>query len=177
MAQAVVVQDVYKKFGKPGEPFWKRMLKRGMPAHKNGNGNGNGNGRNGQTGNGGNGNGGAEASKNGSKNGKARIVVAVDHISFEVQEGEIFGVLGPNGGGKSTLIRLISTLLIPDSGLINVFGNDVVRQPMRVQEMINRVSVEASFFKKLSAAGEPDVRRKALRAGGQRNHANRSLKF
>ena len=77
-------------------------------------------------------------------------MVAVDHISFEVGEGEIFGVLGPNGGGKSTLIRLISTLLIPDSGLIKVFGYDVVRQSMRVQEVINRVSVEASFFKKLS---------------------------
>jgi ABC-2 type transport system ATP-binding protein len=74
----------------------------------------------------------------------------VDHVSFTVQEGEIFGVLGPNGGGKSTLIRLISTLLIPDGGVVTVFGYDVVRQPMQVQRLINRVSVEASFFKKLS---------------------------
>jgi ABC-2 type transport system ATP-binding protein len=59
-------------------------------------------------------------------------------------------VLGPNGGGKSTLIRLISTLLLPDSGQITAFGYDVVRQPMQVQRLINRVSVEASFFKKLS---------------------------
>jgi ABC-2 type transport system ATP-binding protein len=58
--------------------------------------------------------------------------------------------LGPNGGGKSTLIRLISTLLLPDSGCITVFGYDVMRQPMQVQRLINRVSVEASFFKKLS---------------------------
>jgi ABC-2 type transport system ATP-binding protein len=119
------------------------MLKRGQPANGNGNGhNGNGNGN----GNGHNGNGSASAKAN----GNAHFVVAVDHITFEVQQGEIFGVLGPNGGGKSTLIRLISTLLIPDSGDIQVFGQDVVRQPMRVQEMINRVSVEASFFKKLS---------------------------
>jgi len=79
-----------------------------------------------------------------------KTVIAVDRVSFTVREGEIFGVLGPNGSGKSTLIRLIATLLLPDEGLIRVFGYDVVRQPMQVQQMINRVSVEASFFKKLS---------------------------
>lgn len=78
------------------------------------------------------------------------ITVAVDHVSFDMEEGEIFGVLGPNGSGKSTLIRLLSTLLIPDAGTIKIFGHDVVREPMAVQRLINRVSVEASFFKKLS---------------------------
>jgi ABC-2 type transport system ATP-binding protein len=78
------------------------------------------------------------------------VKVAVDHVSFSVQEAEIFGVLGPNGSGKSTLIRLIATLLLPDAGSITVFGHDVVSQPMQVQRLINRVSVEASFFKKLS---------------------------
>ncbi|MBN1430420.1 MAG: ABC transporter ATP-binding protein [Anaerolineae bacterium] len=81
---------------------------------------------------------------------KKSIVIAVNRVSFTVQEGEIFGVLGPNGGGKSTLIRLISTLLLPDAGAITVFDHDVVRQPRQVQWLINRVSVEASFFKKLS---------------------------
>jgi ABC-2 type transport system ATP-binding protein len=74
----------------------------------------------------------------------------VDHVSFSVQQAEIFGVLGPNGSGKSTLIRLIATLLLPDEGTITVFGCDVKSQAMQVQRMINRVSVEASFFKKLS---------------------------
>ena len=83
-------------------------------------------------------------------NGKNRVVVAVDHVSFTVMQGEIFGVLGPNGSGKSTLIRLLATLLLPDDGDIRVFGYDVVHQPMLVQRLINRVSVEASFFKKLS---------------------------
>ena len=78
------------------------------------------------------------------------LTVAVDHLTMDVQRGEIFGVLGPNGGGTSTLIRLIATLLIPDDGLIEVFGWDVVKEPMSAQRMINRVSVEASFFKKLS---------------------------
>ncbi|MDX1615768.1 MAG: ABC transporter ATP-binding protein [Candidatus Promineifilaceae bacterium] len=75
---------------------------------------------------------------------------AVDRVSFAVARGEIFGVLGPNGSGKSTLIRLIATLLIPDQGEIRVFDRDVVADPMAAQRMINRVSVEASFFKKLS---------------------------
>jgi ABC-2 type transport system ATP-binding protein len=78
------------------------------------------------------------------------IKVAVDHVSFSVHTAEIFGVLGPNGSGKSTLIRLIATLLLPDAGSITVFGHDVVSQSMEVQRLINRVSVEASFFKKLS---------------------------
>ena len=77
-------------------------------------------------------------------------VVALITSPSAVREGEIFGVLGPNGSGKSTLIRLIATLMLPDAGSITVFGNDVVRQSMQVQRMINRVSVEASFFKKLS---------------------------
>lgn len=76
---------------------------------------------------------------------------AVDDISFNVDRGEIFGIVGPNGSGKSTLIRLICTLLLPDSGRIEVFGRDVVKEHFQVRQMINRVSVEASFFKKLSS--------------------------
>ncbi len=78
-------------------------------------------------------------------------VIAVNHVTFQVPRGEIFGILGPNGSGKSTLVRLIATLLLPDSGQITVFGHDVVREEMAVRRLINRVSVEASFFKKLSA--------------------------
>ncbi|HUG16428.1 MAG TPA: ABC transporter ATP-binding protein [Thermomicrobiales bacterium] len=78
-------------------------------------------------------------------------VRALDDISFDVARNEIFGILGANGSGKSTLIRLMSTLLIPDTGTISVFGYDVREDEMRVKRLINRVSVEASFFKKLSA--------------------------
>lgn len=78
-------------------------------------------------------------------------VVAVDDVSLEVRRGEIYGVLGANGSGKSTLIRLIATLLLPDAGTLSVFGHDVVDDAPTVQRMINRVSVEASLFKKLSA--------------------------
>ncbi|HEU5013725.1 MAG TPA: ABC transporter ATP-binding protein [Roseiflexaceae bacterium] len=85
------------------------------------------------------------------KRKQSATTLAVDHISLTVQRGEIFGLLGANGSGKSTLIRLISTLLIPDGGEISVFGHDVQRDERAVRRMINRVSVEASFFKKLSA--------------------------
>lgn len=82
-------------------------------------------------------------------NGTGRKL-AVDRVSFDVKPGEIFGVLGPNGSGKSTLIRLIATLLLPDGGQVSIFGHDAVREAMAVRRLINRVSVEAAFFKKLS---------------------------
>lgn len=78
-------------------------------------------------------------------------VAAVDDISLTVERREIYGVLGANGSGKSTLIRLIATLLLPDAGTITVFDHDVVHEEATVQRMLNRVSVEASLFKKLSA--------------------------
>jgi ABC-2 type transport system ATP-binding protein len=79
-------------------------------------------------------------------------VVAVDDVTLRLERGGILGVLGANGGGKSTLIRLISTLLTIDSGRIEVFGHDVERDEMAVKRLINRVSVDAAFFKKLSPA-------------------------
>jgi ABC-2 type transport system ATP-binding protein len=88
--------------------------------------------------------------KNVTSTHKSKEVIAVDHISFSVRVGEIFGVLGPNGSGKSTLVRLIATLLLPDDGQLTVMGHDVEKEPIQVQRLINRVSVEASFFKKLS---------------------------
>jgi ABC-2 type transport system ATP-binding protein len=85
------------------------------------------------------------------RNGNGRKpVVAVDHVSLQVRRGEVFGILGPNGSGKSTLVRCIATLLLPDEGHISVFGHDVLREEMAVKQLINRVSVEASFFKKLT---------------------------
>ncbi|GAB4529327.1 MAG: hypothetical protein Kow0063_06310 [Anaerolineae bacterium] len=79
-----------------------------------------------------------------------KMVVAVDNVSLTVERGEIFGILGPNGSGKSTLVRLVSTLMIPDAGQIRVFGHDVQREETVVKRLINRVSVDAAFFKKLS---------------------------
>src|SRR6266487_1138382 len=77
-------------------------------------------------------------------------VHAVDNVTMTVKRREIMGILGANGSGKSTLIRMLSTLLIPDTGYVTIFGYDVVKDEGMVQRLINRVSVEASFFKKLS---------------------------
>jgi ABC-2 type transport system ATP-binding protein len=82
--------------------------------------------------------------------GPPKSLVALDHVDLEVRRGEIFGVLGANGSGKSTLIRLIATLLLPDAGEVRVFGRDAVAEELAVKQMMNRVSVEAAFFKKLS---------------------------
>jgi len=84
------------------------------------------------------------------KRTKREEVIALEGISLAVEPGEVFGVLGPNGSGKSTLIRLVSTLLLPDSGTIHVFGHDVAADPFAVKRLINRVSVDAAFFKKFS---------------------------
>jgi ABC-2 type transport system ATP-binding protein len=78
-------------------------------------------------------------------------VVALDDVSFAIARGECVAVLGQNGSGKSTLVRLLSTLLLPDGGSAHVFGNDVVRDERAVRGVVNRVSVEASFFKRMSA--------------------------
>jgi ABC-2 type transport system ATP-binding protein len=76
---------------------------------------------------------------------------ALNSVSLQIERGEVVGILGPNGSGKSTLVRVISTLVIPDAGSVHVFGINALSDPRGVQRMINRVSVEASFFKKLSA--------------------------
>jgi len=81
---------------------------------------------------------------------KKKPVVAVNDVSLTIARGEIYGVLGANGSGKSTLIRLMSTLLTLDEGRVEVFGHDIVRDEMAVKRLINRVSVDAAFFKKLS---------------------------
>lgn len=124
---ALSVQSLRKVFGKERElPSWRALLRRSGSAASPGP-----SGQNGQ----------AMATK---------PVVAVDDVSLVVGRGEIFGILGPNGSGKSTLIRCVSTLLVPDSGRVEVFGMDVLQQEMAVKRLINRVSVEAAFFKKLS---------------------------
>ena len=77
-------------------------------------------------------------------------VAAITDVSLRLERGDVHGVLGANGSGKSTLIRLISGLLTLDSGRVEVFGHDIERDEMAVKRLINRVSVDAAFFKKLS---------------------------
>jgi ABC-2 type transport system ATP-binding protein len=80
-----------------------------------------------------------------------RRVAALRGVTFEIRRGECVAILGPNGSGKSTLVRLLSTLLLPDGGTAAVFGHDAFKDTRAVRRLVNRVSVEASFFKKMSA--------------------------
>ena len=76
--------------------------------------------------------------------------VALHELDLTVEAGGITGILGPNGSGKSTLIRILGTLLTPDTGKAMVFGWNVVTEALEVRRHVNRVSVEAAFFKELS---------------------------
>src|ERR671937_339378 len=82
---------------------------------------------------------------------RRRRVAALEGVSFTVERGECVAILGQNGSGKSTLVRVLSTLLLPDGGSAQIFGHDVVAEQRAVQRLVNRVSVEASFFKKMSS--------------------------
>ena len=104
-------------------------------------------------------------------------VVAVDNVSLRMERGEIYGLLGANGSGKSTFIRLVSGLLTLDEGRVEVFGHDLVREEMAVKRLINRVSVDAAFFKKLSPAENLSfaARLYGLDAGAARKEAIRIM--
>jgi ABC-2 type transport system ATP-binding protein len=77
---------------------------------------------------------------------------ALQGVTFTIERGECVAILGQNGSGKSTLVRLLSTLLINDGGEARIFGYDAFRDTKTIRRLVNRVSVEASFFKKMSAA-------------------------
>jgi ABC-2 type transport system ATP-binding protein len=88
------------------------------------------------------------------KNGRRikKTVPALKGVTFRLEPGECVAILGRNGSGKSTLVRLLSTLLLHDGGSAHIFGHDVFADSKSVRRLINRVSVEASFFKKMSSA-------------------------
>jgi len=75
---------------------------------------------------------------------------ALDGVSFSVEKGEIFGLLGPNGGGKTTLFRILCTLLAPQNGRVEVLGVDVEQEPLRVREEIGVVFQSSSLDKELT---------------------------
>lgn len=82
---------------------------------------------------------------------RADEVVAVDGVTFHIDEGEIFGLVGPNGAGKTTLIKMLSTLLIPSGGTARINGHDVVKAGHPVRKMVGLVvSNERSFYWRLS---------------------------
>jgi ABC-2 type transport system ATP-binding protein len=76
--------------------------------------------------------------------------VALSNVSFEVRKGEIFGLLGPNGGGKSTLFRILSTMMVPTGGRALIAGHDVVLDPAAVRRQVGVVFQTQSLDKALT---------------------------
>ena len=76
--------------------------------------------------------------------------MALDGISYSIREGEVFGLIGPNGSGKTTTLRILGTLIRPSGGSARVFGTDVVEVPDRVRRMIVYVPEEAGVYTNLT---------------------------
>ena len=75
---------------------------------------------------------------------------ALDGLSFQVEEGEVYGLIGPNGAGKTTTLRILATLLLPTSGLVKVFGYDVVSEASKVRRIIAYLAEEAGAYRNLT---------------------------
>jgi len=77
--------------------------------------------------------------------------LAVDHINFEVEKGEIFGFLGPNGAGKTTTIRILTGILTPDEGEAEILGIDVIEDPLAAKQIMGVVPEVCNVYVDLSA--------------------------
>jgi len=96
--------------------------------------------------------------------------VAVDSITFDVREGEVFGFLGANGAGKTTAIRMLTGLLSPTSGTASVAGFDISREPERVKRSIGYMSQRFSLYEDLT------VRENIQLYGGIYDLSNRDIR-
>ena len=79
-------------------------------------------------------------------------IYALDHVSFTVEQGELFGLIGPDGAGKSSLYRIIATLLAPDSGSVTVNGMDVVRDYRKLRTRIGYMPEKFSLYQDMTVA-------------------------
>ena len=99
---------------------------------------------------------------------------AVDNLSFNVEEGEIFGLLGPNGAGKTTTIRMLSALISPSSGSATIGGYDVQDDALKVREIIGILTESPSLYGRLTAMENMEFFAKAY---GVTNKSERDTKI
>ena len=78
-------------------------------------------------------------------------LAAVDHINVEVEEGEVFGFLGPNGAGKTTTVRMLTGIIKPSSGKVNIMGFDIRRDPIKAKQVMGVVPELSNAYTELSA--------------------------
>ncbi len=78
-------------------------------------------------------------------------LMAVDHLSFEVEEGEVFGLLGPNGAGKTTTVRILACLISPSEGSARVAGYDIGQEPLEVRQVVGVLTENPSLYERLTA--------------------------
>ena len=82
--------------------------------------------------------------------GKKKEIQAVKEISFEVSKGELFGIIGPDGAGKTSLFRMLTTLLLPDAGSASVDGSDIVKDYKEIRKKVGYMPGRFSLYQDLS---------------------------
>jgi len=102
--------------------------------------------------------------------------LAVDHVSFEVKEGEVFGFLGPNGAGKTTTIRMMVGLTQPSSGTAFISGHDILRDPVKVKQTIGLVPETSNLYGELTSL-ENLIYQAELYGVARRERKNRALQL
>lgn len=78
-------------------------------------------------------------------------LTAVDHLNFEVEEGEVFGLLGPNGAGKTTTVRMLACLILPSEGSAKVGGYDITQDSLKVRQIVGILTENPSLYERLTA--------------------------
>ena len=111
----------------------------------------------------------------------SRETAALTDVSLTIEEGEVFGLLGPNGSGKTTFLKMLSTILLPTSGAAKIFGRDVRQEPRKVRrpkvdrprcanaEAVIRIASPAACG--AGAGGVPSVDRSVVRTGSEARKA------
>ncbi|HMK06219.1 MAG TPA: ABC transporter ATP-binding protein, partial [Flavobacterium sp.] len=84
--------------------------------------------------------------------GKKKEILAVDGVSFTVSKGELFGLIGPDGAGKTSVFRMLTTLLLPDSGNATVDGFDIVKDYARIRNTVGYMPGKFSLYQDLTIA-------------------------